>query len=159
MSNEHTVDDINEEPDDTTGAAGAEGEPGEPSATASEPGHDEVDVEDAPETAEGGALAVALAQRRERNALVRGRVVLHYPSRDVTFDDVDGDAAMRILSLCAGTVGAQEMDDLHPMLSSARALWMVFDERSPLAVTWTPHPLATRTKATIDPATAGAAIG
>lgn len=83
------------------------------------------------------------------NARVVGRVVIHYPQRDVTVL-VDGDAAMRLLWMYERQ-NFDLGDWLSPAFSSAENAWVVLDLEQPLAVSWYPGLGERRSRVALDP--------
>jgi len=71
------------------------------------------------------------------NQGVRGKVVLHYPARDVCVA-LDGAAALRVLEMIRRKRKWGLSDRFDPAESSAFAGWLVFDPREVLAATWVP---------------------
>lgn len=106
---------------------------------------------------EGGEVENADGQTDERKALSRrtvnhvvvGNLTFHYAARDVTLM-LDGDAAMRVLTMFWRQRPGPHADRLDPETSSAVSAWLVFDLEEPLAVSWYPI-LGTRTRTAVDP--------
>lgn len=74
----------------------------------------------------------------ERNPSRPGRLVLHYPARDVTVE-MDGATATRVLAVHAGVSTRKAMErPLLPMLANMASAWVSIDLESVLAVSWTP---------------------
>jgi hypothetical protein len=138
----------------SVGPGGAEPGPGseEPGAQA------EAGPEAAPPTGEGAqpdADAGAEEGRegfsvRTVNGALVGRLTLHYPSRDVTLG-VDGEAAIRILTMFWRRQPGSHADQLDPETSSALSAWIVMDLGEPLAVSWCPVLGSLPTRTAIDP--------
>jgi len=108
------------------------------------------DEEDAPRA------AVETAMDRDANALVFGRLVLHYQSRDVTLV-LDGAAALRLLAMLARRRASGLDDRIDPATSSALSGWVVLDVFEPLAMSWEPGLPEPRPRTAIDPAAPAAA--
>lgn len=87
--------------------------------------------------------------QRDRNRLVYGRVVVHFPERDVEFV-LDGDAALRLMAIHARRDRPWMDDRLRPESSKAANLWISLDVQRALAMTWIPT-LKERSLTTIDP--------
>lgn len=77
-----------------------------------------------------------LTKLRARNRAEVGELVLHYPTRNVLFP-CDGDTAIRVLSLLAGTAGLSETDPIR-VFSDAASCWFVFSHAEVLAASWRP---------------------
>ncbi len=90
------------------------------------------------------------------NRQVLGELVVHYASRDVTLL-LDGEAAVRMLTMFARRREGGLGDHLHPQLSSARAGWVVLDLGEPLAMSWMPGLPTRQPRTVIDPAIPNAA--
>jgi len=71
------------------------------------------------------------------NQWVPGVVVLHYPSRDVRVP-LDGDSALRLLTMFSRRQSQRFADLLDPDESSATSAWLVLDVEEPLAMSWLP---------------------
>lgn len=78
-----------------------------------------------------------------------GRLVLHYPERDVTFT-VDGETAMRVLTMLVRRRDGGLGDPMSPSASPAAA-WFVFDLGEPLAASWTPGMPMPPRRTAVDP--------
>ncbi len=89
------------------------------------------------------------------NIGVIGQLVLHYPERDVTVM-LDGDAAMRMLTMFAQRRERGLADVLDPDTSSAASGWVVLDLLEPLAMSWLPGLPAKRPRTAFDPVIAAA---
>lgn len=92
----------------------------------------------------------------DRNRLMLGQLILHYPSRDVTVY-LDGEAALRVLKMFEQRRQGGLADELDPGLSSAGAGWLVLDIEGgdvPLAMSWMPGLPTKRPRTTVDPAVA-----
>jgi hypothetical protein len=88
-----------------------------------------------------------------RNLITPGQLTLHYPSRDVTVL-LDGDAAMRLLTMFSQRREGGLADLLDPDMSEAAAGWVVLDLDEPLAMSWLPGLPSKRPRTAIDPAVA-----
>jgi hypothetical protein len=86
-----------------------------------------------------------------RNLTVLGQLTLHYPSRDVTVL-LDGDAAMRVLTMFSQRREGGLADLVDPELSEAAAGWVVLDLDEPLAMSWLPGLPGKRPRTAVDPA-------
>ncbi len=75
---------------------------------------------------------------REINMGLVGLLSLHYPARDVRIP-VDGDSAMRILTMFKTRSDARWKDDLDPRWSSAASGWVVLDLQQLLAMSYYPQ--------------------
>lgn len=108
--------------------------------------------------AEGAApqAAVETATGYDTNALVFGRLVLHYESRDVTLI-LDGASALRLLAMFAQRRSSGLDDRIDPATSSALSGWVVLDVLEPLAMSWEPGLPQPRPRTAIDPAAPAAA--
>lgn len=102
----------------------------------------------AAEGAQGRPLAPELL--REVNRAVGGELILHYPARDVTLT-IDGDAAIRLLTMFARRNDDRWGDALDPERSLALAGWVVLDLRQPLAMTWVPGVPTPAPRTVVDP--------
>lgn len=80
-----------------------------------------------------GALTI-----REINMTLAGVLSLHYPARDVRVP-VDGDSAMRLLTMFKTRSDAPWKDDLDPRWSSAASGWVVLDLQQLLAMPYYPQ--------------------
>ncbi len=78
-----------------------------------------------------------------------GRLVLHYPERDVTFT-LDGETAMRVLTMLVRRRDGGLGDPMSPSASPAAA-WFVFDLGEPLAASWTPGMPMPPRRTAVDP--------
>ncbi|OIQ85807.1 hypothetical protein GALL_323560 [mine drainage metagenome] len=74
---------------------------------------------------------------RNLNMKLCGLLTLHYPARDVKLI-VDGDAALRILSMFHQRSDKRWTDHLDPRWSSAASGWVVLDLGEPLAMSYMP---------------------
>jgi hypothetical protein len=90
-----------------------------------------------------------------RNLTTLGQLTLHYPSRDVTVL-LDGDAALRLLTMFSQRREGGLADPLDPEMSEAAAGWVVLDLDEPLAMSWLPGLPGKRPRTSIDPAVAAA---
>lgn len=75
---------------------------------------------------------------QEINMGLVGVLSLHYPARDVRIP-VDGDSAMRILTMFKTRSDARWKDDLDPRWSSAASGWVVLDLQQLLAMSYYPQ--------------------
>ena len=125
-------------------------EPEAPGADADE-GIEEcvADESDGPEDASGRTDAQEGFSTRSVNRVVVGNLTLHYPARDVTLS-LDGDAALRMLTMYWRRRPGPHADRLDPETSSALAGWVVLDLNEPLAISWYPI-LGSPTRSAIDP--------
>jgi hypothetical protein len=78
-----------------------------------------------------------LGSQQISNMLQMGTIVLHYPHRDVHVP-LDGDAALRLLTMFRARTDRHWQDDLNPHRSSAKSGWLVLDLNEVLCVSWTP---------------------
>lgn len=86
----------------------------------------------------------------ETNRKRLGQITLHYPARDVKVL-LDGDSAIRVLTMFRERAEGHWSDDINPLISSAERGWLVMDLTEPLAISYLP--LGDQTKRTsIDPA-------
>jgi len=74
---------------------------------------------------------------RNLNMKLCGLLTFHYPARDVKLI-VDGDAALRILSMFHQRSDKRWADHLDPRWSSAASGWVVLDLGEPLAMSYMP---------------------
>lgn len=86
---------------------------------------------------------------REINMGLAGVLSLHYPARDVRIP-VDGDSAMRILTMFKTRSDVRWKDDLDPRWSSAAFGWLVLDLQQLLAMSYYPQ-TPQRERTAIDP--------
>ena len=87
---------------------------------------------------------------QETNRKRLGQITLHYPARDVKVL-LDGDSAMRLLTMFRERDEGHWSDYLNPFISSAEHGWLVMDLTEPLAISYLP--LGDQAKRTsIDPA-------
>ena len=103
--------------------------------------HDESDDED-DDLADGSDNLPPWGPRRvfsHRNAGVIGVLSLHYPARTVDVF-LDGDSALRMLSMFKRRHEGNLADGLDPYTSSAHAGWLVADlfDKPPMAMSWMP---------------------
>lgn len=84
--------------------------------------------------------------------LALGQLIAHYPARDVTFI-LDGDAAMRLLSMFHRRLEGGLADALLPVPSLASNGWVVLDLAEPLAMTWIPGLPTPERRTAVDPVT------
>lgn len=70
------------------------------------------------------------------NRRIEGRLTLTYEKRTVSIS-CDGDTALRVLSMIAGSRDPRLRDHIDPYESSAYASWIVLDAH-PLAAVWEP---------------------
>ncbi len=89
----------------------------------------------------------------DRNAEVIGMLTLHYPARDVEVF-LDGDSAVRLLTIFKRRHEGELADPLNPYLSSADAGWVVADllQAPPLAMSWMPGLPTLHQRTAMDPA-------
>lgn len=135
------------------GAAGTEPAPdagqGTENDTASPDDDAEDDVND-----EGGDERPRMHERltlSPRNAAVIGQVTLHYAARDVVVY-LDGDAAMRLLTMYRNRREGIYGDQLDPYDTDARNAFVVLDlDDPPLTVSWLPGVPTRRPRTAIDP--------
>jgi hypothetical protein len=90
-----------------------------------------------------------------RNLTTLGQLTLHYPSRDVTVL-LDGDAALRLLTMFSQRREGDLADVLDPDTSEAQVGWVVLDLDEPLAMSWLPGLPGKRPRTVIDPAVSAA---
>lgn len=108
-------------------------------------GEQAVDQGDGAETAitEGEPVGEAeleregLRRRLDRNRATWGRLILHYPARDVAVP-LDGSTAMRVLQMFAER-RSDWTGDRFDWTSSAMNGWFVYDSTEPIAMSWEPH--------------------
>lgn len=92
------------------------------------------------------------AGQRDANLQVTGTLWLHYPSRDVAVPfPVDGDTAIRALTMFARRGERRLADTLTATDSSATSSWVVFDLDEPLAMSWTPDTDRRQARTALDP--------
>lgn len=92
---------------------------------------------------------------QETNRKRLGQITLHYAARDVKVL-LDGDSAMRLLTMFRERAEGHWSDYLNPFISSAEQGWLVMDLTEPLAISYLP--LGDQAKRTsIDPAVYAAA--
>lgn len=96
------------------------------------------------------SVSVAVANRA-----VLGQLVLHYPVRDVTVL-LDGEAAIRVLTMFARRREGGFGDVLNPLMSSGASGWVVLDLQEPLAMSWLPGLPARAPRTAVDPAVTAA---
>lgn len=82
--------------------------------------------------------------RRILNSAWRGRLVIHYDTRDVTLTDINGDTATRIRTvLCEYDAGdptsTRWSETVEPRLTDASARSFVFTPAKAVGATWTPE--------------------
>lgn len=109
----------------------------------------EFEDEDAEQYASDEAASPPPAERPDQALL--GQLVAHYENRDVTFV-VDGETALRLLTMFARRSELSLADRIDPYVSSAASMWLVLDIHEPLAMTWLPGLPATRRRTAVDPA-------
>ncbi|MDA8063853.1 MAG: hypothetical protein M0T80_15750 [Actinomycetota bacterium] len=131
-----------EEPDEP-----AEADDGALEAPAAIPEGDDT-PDDAPDEEAVPPVSVAVVNRG-----VLGQLVLHYPDRDVTVL-LDGEAAIRVLTMFARRREGGLGDVLNPTLSSAASGWVVLDLQEPLALSWLPGLPSRAPRTAVDPAVA-----
>jgi hypothetical protein len=90
-----------------------------------------------------------LTTQRLINMQQWGVVVLHYPHRDVRVP-IDGDAALRLLTMFRDRTDKHWQDELNPHTSSAKTGWFVLDLNELLCISWTPS-TAPDPRTAIDP--------
>lgn len=72
------------------------------------------------------------------NAITLGRLVVHYPDRDVDLF-MDGATAERVLAVFSGRAPKSVLQDrLVPGESVMSNMWATFDIERPLAISWIP---------------------
>lgn len=86
---------------------------------------------------------------REINMGLAGVLSLHYQARDVRIP-VDGDSAMRILTMFKTGSDERWKDDLDPRWSSAASGWVVLDIQQLLAMSYYPQ-TPPRGRTAVDP--------
>ena len=87
---------------------------------------------------------------QETNRKRLGQIILHYAARDVKVL-LDGDSAIRLLTMFRERTESHWSDYLNPFISSAERGWLVMDLTEPLAISYLP--LGDQAKRTsIDPA-------
>lgn len=92
---------------------------------------------------------------QETNRRRLGQITLHYPARDVKVF-LDGDSAIRLLTMFREGAEGHWSDYLNPYISSAERGWLVLDLSEPLAISYLP--MGEKDKRTsIDPAVYAAA--
>lgn len=74
---------------------------------------------------------------RKFNMGINGVATIHYPARDVQVS-VDGDSAMRLLSMFQSRSDARWKDYLDPRWAQANSGWLVLDLSEPLAISYAP---------------------
>ena len=84
------------------------------------------------------------------NRLVAGVLTLHYPERDVK-TALDGDSALRLLTMFARRREDGLADHLDPDESTARAGWLVLDLAEVRAMSWWPVTGSKPPRTVIDP--------
>ena len=99
---------------------------------------------DAHDTSTEDVLAI-----REINMGLVGVLSLHYQTRDVRIP-VDGDSAMRILTMFKTRSDERWKDDLDPRWSSAASGWVVLDIQQLLAMSYCPQ-TPPRERTAVDP--------
>jgi hypothetical protein len=150
---QHDLHDLpNDEPTDATADDRATDHPDDglsPGLVSENDGPDERDVEE-PDPFD------AMPERRPlsiaaRNLTTLGQLSVHYPARTVDFL-LDGDAALRLLTMFAQRREGGLADVLDPDTSDATAGWVVLDLGEPLAMSWMPGLPSKRPRTAIDPA-------
>ena len=119
--------DLNQD-DSSNDVAGEEGE-----RTEDETANRDEEEEDTHEPSGQDILLI-----REMNMGLSGLLSLHYPARDVRIP-VDGDCAMRMLTMFKTRTDARWHDDLDPRWSSAASGWVVLDLEQLLAMSYYPQ--------------------
>lgn len=114
----------------------------------------EADEPRADEPGERASVAGEPPSQRELNRAAIGEVTLHYPQRDVTVL-LDGQSAMRLLTMYRTRREGGLADPLHPEDATAWSGWLVLDLAEPLAISWMPN-VRQRPRTAIDPAPAAA---
>ena len=121
--------------------------------------NDEEDDEDSPDDDAGdaGKFRAPRPESFERlmlsphNAAVIGRMILHYPARDVDLW-LDGDAALRLLTMYRNRREGDLGDRLDPVNTDANNAFVVLDlDDPPLAMSWLPGVPARRPRTALDP--------
>lgn len=153
-------DDRTEAPTEETAATAppAATDTNEPTGTAV-PG-DEGDAS-AGEEPEPPARATARTTRREvtaehleqlpvdvRNKFTWGTLTVHYASRDVDYP-MDGDTAMRLLAMLAGT--SRDLDMVNPSTSDSRHGWVMIDRTDVVGAQWNDTTSFVPRRVTVDP--------
>lgn len=109
-----------------------------------------VDESAGPDTGNGGSDEQEPVSPRTVNRVVVDTLTLHYPARDVSLP-LDGDAALRVLTMFWRRRRGPHADRLDPETSSALSGWLVLDLDEPLAVSWYPVLGSPSTRTAIDP--------
>ena len=86
---------------------------------------------------------------REVNMAISGVLTLHYELRDVSLV-VDGDAALRLITMFETQSDEQWRDLVDPLWSSAASGWLSLNLAEPMAVSYLPFPRRFG-RTTIDP--------
>lgn len=153
MADEHdtTSNDDTDADDSADETDAAHGSADEDTATAS----------DGDATEEAGDAEDDLKRARQDmpglNRRIPGRLTLVYPDQTVVIR-CDGDAALRVLAMVAGSPAGGLQDRLDPWKSPAINGWMVIDP-DPLAAFWEPtwgaDPLTAKRRLVVDPVPTG----
>lgn len=78
-----------------------------------------------------------------------GMLTLHYPERDIAWQ-IDADAALRIIALCADRNDPGLEDELN-IGYGYQFPWLVIDRRRLIAATWVPGASVSSDRVTVDP--------
>jgi hypothetical protein len=101
--------------------------------------------------------AEELRQRRRDNERTVGRLILHFPSRDVSLGPVDGHTALRVI-LAHKRGSWRGLEDRLRLASPADRPWMSLAVHDALAVSWWPDSaFAPADPMTVDPPAKAAA--
>lgn len=114
---------------------------------------DQNPANDAPDDRPAAAHAATAPQAalRIQNMATVGQLTLHYAERDVTVL-LDGDAAVRLLTMFARRAERGLADRLDPERSRAANGWVVLDLQEPLAMSWLPGLPSRPPRTAVDPA-------
>ncbi len=83
-----------------------------------------------------------------RNKFTWGTLTVHYASRDVDYP-MDGDTAMRLLAMLAGT--GRDLDRVDPSTSDARHGWVMIDRTDVVGAQWNDTTSFVPRRVTVDP--------
>lgn len=91
-----------------------------------------------------GESPLHVAAQRLLNAAIRGRLEIDYDTRSVTFRDIDGDHAMRLLAISRefrsdDPTTARWADQLDPRTSDAGCRWINIRPERVLSIRWFPE--------------------
>jgi hypothetical protein len=81
---------------------------------------------------------------------VLGQLIVHYEARDVTLV-LDGEAAVRLMTMFARRREGGLGDVMDPEESSALSGWLVLDVQEPLAMSWLPGLPSRPQRTAVDP--------